>query len=230
MAAAFSLGADFVLTGSVNQGCVESGLSSYGKELLANVSLADVMMAPAADMFELGVEVQVLKRGSMFGVRAKKLYELYRNHNSLLEIPITELRSLEKNIFKKRWRDAWADTAQYWSERDPDELRRAMADPKHQMALLFRAYLGQTSKWAIQGLMERKMDFQIWCGPAMGAFNSWVKDSFLEKPSNRRVEQVARNLLEGACTITRAGQLRSCGVPMPAEAFLYQPQYLQGDE
>ena len=40
--------------------------------MLAKAGLADVVMAPAADMFELGVEVQVLKRGSMFGVRAKK--------------------------------------------------------------------------------------------------------------------------------------------------------------
>ena len=230
VASAFSLGADFVLTGSVNQGCIESGLSKIGKELLANVNLADVMMAPAADMFELGVEVQVLKRGSMFGVRAKKLYDLYRKYDSIMEIPITDLRSLEKSILKKRWRDAWADTAQYWSDRDPNELRRAMAEPKHQMALLFRSYLGQSSKWSIQGVMERKMDFQIWCGPAMGAFNSWAKGSFLEDPANREVEQVARNLLEGACMITRAQQLRSCGVPVPSEAFLYRPQYLQGDE
>jgi len=32
--------------------------------------LADVMMAPCADMFELGVRVQVLRRGTMYGVRA----------------------------------------------------------------------------------------------------------------------------------------------------------------
>lgn len=230
VAAAFSLGADFVLTGSVNQSCVESGLSDYGKELLSNVRLADVMMAPAADMFELGVEVQVLKRGSMFPVRAKKLYELYRNYDSVMAIPVNELRAIEKNILQKSWRDAWAETAQYWSERDPSELRRAMAEPKHQMALLFRAYLGQSSRWAIQGAMERKMDFQIWCGPAMGSFNSWVKGSFLAEPRNRKVEQVARNLLEGACKITRAQQLRTSGVPMPAEAFLYRPEYLQGDK
>ena len=230
IAAAFALGADFVLTGSVNQGCVESGLDVSGKTLLAAVDLADVMMAPSADMFELGVEVQVVKRGSMFGVRAKKLYELYRHFNSLGEIPASELKVLEKSILQKSWRNAWADTAQYWAVRDPSELRRAMADPKHQMALLFRSYLGQSSKWAIQGLYERRMDYQIWCGPAMGAFNSWVEGSFLERPENRTVEQVARNLLEGACQCTRAQQLRTCGVPMPKEAFLYHPQRLQGEE
>ena len=230
VAAAFALGADFVLTGSVNQGCVESGLDASGKTLLAAAGLADVMMAPAADMFELGVEVQVLKRGSMFGVRAKKLYELYRRYISLAAIPELEMKALERDIFKKSWQDAWAAAAQYWTVRDPSELQRAMADPKHQMALLFRAYLGQSSKWAIQGLSERRMDYQIWCGPAMGAFNSWVEGSFLELPENRTVEQVARNLLEGACQCTRAQQLRTCGVPMPAISFLYHPQRLQGEE
>ena len=59
------------------------------------------------------------------------------------------------------------------------------------MALLFRAYLGQSSKWAIHGVPERKLDYQIWCGPAMGAFNDWVKGSFLEDPSRRSVAQMA---------------------------------------
>ena len=67
MAAAFALGAAYVLTGSVNQLAVESGLSDDASAMLAQADLADVMMAPAADMFELGVKVQVLRRGTMFG-------------------------------------------------------------------------------------------------------------------------------------------------------------------
>jgi trans-AT polyketide synthase/acyltransferase/oxidoreductase domain-containing protein len=67
------------------------------------------------------------------------------------------------------------------------------------------------------------VDFQIWCGPAMGSFNSWVKGSHLEKASNRRVVDVALNLLEGAAMITRGQQLRSYGVPVPAKAFEYSP-------
>ena len=46
--------------------------------MLTQAGLADVIMAPAADMFELGVEIQVLQRGTMFGTRAKKLYEIYK--------------------------------------------------------------------------------------------------------------------------------------------------------
>ena len=61
----------------------------------------------------------------------------------------------------------------------------------------------------------------------MGAFNAWVKGSFLEKPANRTVVQVARNLLEGAAYVTRAAQLRSYGVPVPAAAFVFRPRPLQ---
>ena len=70
------------------------------------------------------------------------------------------------------------------------------------------------------------MDYQIWCGPAQGAFNDWVRGSFLEAPSARDAVQIAFNLLEGAAVITRAQQLRSYGVPMPAAAFDFSPRPL----
>ncbi len=60
----------------------------------------------------------------------------------------------------------------------------------------------------------------------MGAFNTWVRSSFLEAPQNRTVAQVALNLLEGAAAITRAQQLRSYGVPVPAAAFDFRPREL----
>jgi hypothetical protein len=95
------------------------------------------------------------------------------------------------------------------------------------MALVFRWYLGLSSKWAIAGEEGRKMDYQIWCGPAMGAFNDWVKGSFLEPAGNRTVVQVAWNLLEGAATVTRAQQLRAVGLPVPGDAFRYSPRQLR---
>jgi len=66
------------------------------------------------------------------------------------------------------------------------------------MALVFRWYLGQSSRWANSGESTRVVDYQIWCGPAMGAFNEWVRGSFLEKPENRKAGIVALNLLHGA--------------------------------
>ena len=224
VASAFSMGADFVLTGSVNQGCVESGLDVTGKSLLAQVRLGDVTMAPAADMFELGVEVQVLKRGSLFAQRAHKLYQLYRNTPSLWEISTSDRQNLERNVLRSTLEEAWASTESYWTARDPSEVSRAHKDPKHQMALVFRSYLGLSSRWAIQGLSERKLDYQIWCGPAMASFNVWAQGSFLESPENRRAAQVGRNFLEGAAQILRAQQLRSAGVAIPDTAFITTPK------
>ena len=83
------------------------------------------------------------------------------------------------------------------------------------MALVFRWYLGLSSRWANSGESDRQADFQVWCGPAMGAFNEWVRGSALEKPENRRVAAVARNLLHGAAVVTRLGFLRAQGVGVP---------------
>jgi hypothetical protein len=94
------------------------------------------------------------------------------------------------------------------------------------MALCFRWYLGLASRWAITGEPTRKLDYQIWCGPAMGSFNAWTQGSFLERPDQRTVVQVALNLLEGAAAITRAQQLRTFGAPLPAAAFAFSPRPL----
>ncbi len=225
-AAAFSLGAAYILTGSVNQAAQESGLSQAGREMLAKAELADVIMAPAADMFELGVKVQVLKRGTMFGVRGLKLYDIYHQYAGLSAIPADVRARLEKDVLHATFDEVWEDTRRFWTQRDPAEAAKAERDPKHQMALCFRWYLGKASKWAIDGEASRRMDYQVWCGPAMGSFNSWVKGSYLEPLENRAVVPIALNILEGAAVITRAQQLRSYGVAVPDAAFQYRPRPL----
>ena len=99
-------------------------------------------------------------------------------------------------------------------------------DPKHRMALTFRWYLGKASLWAITGDPERTADYQIWSGPAMGAFNRWAAGSFLAEPANRSAVQIGLNLLEGAAALTRAHQLRSHGLPVPPGAFAPAPRRL----
>lgn len=227
VAAAFALGAAYVVTGTVNQASIESGLSPDAKRMLAQAGIPDVMMAPAADMFELGVRVQVLSRGTLFGVRARKLYELYAGHDSLEAIPSAVRAGLEKDVFRASLDDVWAETRRYFEAANPEELARAERDPRHRMALVFRWYLGKSSRWAIAGEPTRRLDYQIWCGPAMGAFNAWVAGTFLAEPANRGVVQIGRNLLEGAAVVTRAQQLRSYGVPVPATAFDFRPRPLQ---
>ena len=115
----------------------------------------------------------------------------------LEDLPAAERAALEKNLFRAPLEEVWARRARYFLERDPRQVERAEREPKHKMALVFRWYLGQSSRWANAGEPTRKVDYQVWCGPAMGAFNEWAKGSFLEQPRNRRVVTVARNCCTG---------------------------------
>jgi PfaD family protein len=225
-AAAFALGAAYVLTGSINQCCVEAGTSEAVCVMLAEAGQADVAMAPAADMFELGIKVQVLKRGTMFPYRAAKLYELYTAYPAYDQIPAKQRVILERDFFRCSFDQEWEQTRQYFMQRDPKQIERAEKDPKHKMALVFRSYLGRSSLWAISGEPTRKIDYQIWCGPAMGAFNQWVRGSFLETPQSRRTVELAMNLLFGAAVATRANWLRAQGISFPASAGAFRPMPL----
>ncbi len=222
--AAFAMGAAYVVTGSINQACVESGACEHVKNLLAQAEMADVSMAPAADMFEMGVKVQVLKRGTLFPMRAQKLYELYSRYSSLEEIPAAERQKLETQIFRRSLDEIWAETAEFFARRDPAQLERANRDPHQKMALVFRWYLGLSSRWAVNGEKGREMDYQIWCGPAMGAFNEWTRNTYLAQPANRHVADVALHLLTGCAYLWRAQVLTMQGIHLPAEAQAYIPQ------
>jgi hypothetical protein len=57
----------------------------------------------------------------------------------------------------------------------------------------------------------------------MGAFNEWVKGSYLEAPRNRRVVTVAGNLLYGAAVLLRLQILRCQGVSVPPEWSRVEP-------
>ena len=226
VAAAFAMGADYVVTGSVNQACREAGTSNPVRRMLAQAEQADVTMCAAADMFEMGVRLQVLKRGTMFPMRADRLYDLYRAHAGLEDIPDDERKNLESTIFRTSLDEVWAETRRFWEQRDAAQVERAESDPKHRMALVFRWYLGMSSRWANRGEPGREMDYQVWCGPAMGAFNEWVRGSFLEPWEGRRVVSVAHNMLYGAAVMTRANALRSQGIELPADSVDVRPREL----
>jgi PfaD family protein len=225
--AAFSMGAAYILTGSVNQACVEAGTSETVRHMLADAGQADVTMAPAADMFEMGVKVQVLKRGTMFPHRAAKLYELYSTYDHFESISKDQKQMLERNFFRCSFQEEWEQTKAYFTRHDPKQIERAEKDPKHKMALVFRSYLGQSSNWANSGDPSRKIDYQIWCGPSMGAFNQWVKGSFLQSPENRHTVTVAMNLLYGAAVLTRINWLKLQGALLPAGMDNLSPMPLE---
>ena len=132
------MGGAFVVSGAVYQACFLACASEHTRRLLAQAEMADVTMAPAADMFEMGVQLQVLKRGTMFPMRAQKLYELYRRYDSIEEIPNEERDKIEKQVFRQPLIKIWEQTEAFFMERDPQQVKRAQNHPKRKMALIFR--------------------------------------------------------------------------------------------
>ena len=221
--AAFALGADYVLTGSVNQSAREAGTSAEVKELLAEAGMADVAMGPAPDMFEIGAQVQVLSRGTLYAQRAKKLHELYKDYAGWPLVPEADRQRVERQILGRGFDEVWADCQAYWGARDPSQVERAQTDGRHKMALVFRWYLGMTSRWARSGETARRRDYQVWCGPAMGAFNDWAKGSALGPLSGRGVVEIADALLTGARILSRGEALRAQGVSLPVDLDAWRP-------
>lgn len=192
---ALAMGAEYVLLGSVHQATVEAGTSDLVKDMLSKMDVTDCALGIAPDMFEIGAHVQVLKKGTMYAQRSKKLYALYQSFDSIESLPKHEKGRLEKQVFQASIDTIWQETERYW-HRDPSQLQRAERDPKHKMALIFRWYLGNSSRWAREGTAERKKDFQIWCGPSLGGFNQWVAGTPLENWTERKVATVVQTLLE----------------------------------
>jgi len=195
-ASAFVMGADFVLTGSINQCTVEAKTSDAVKDLLEVINVQDTGYAPSGDMFEIGSKVQVLKKGVLFPARANKLYALYNQYNALEDIPEKTVLQLEKNYFKKTIPEIWEETKKHFQSKNKiEEIAKAEERPRHKMSLIFRWYFGYSSRAAFAGNIDDKVDFQIHTGPALGAFNQWVKGSHLEKWRNRHVDEIGAKLM-----------------------------------
>ncbi|CAN94301.1 putative acyltransferase/oxidoreductase [Sorangium cellulosum So ce56] len=199
--AAFVLGADYIVTGSINQCTVEAGTSDAVKDMLQGVHVQDTDYAPASDMFELGAKVQVLKKGVFFAARANKLYELYRHHGALEEIDEKTSTHVQQKYFKRSFQQVWEETRALLREKSPREIERAERDPKHRMALVFKWYLDHAFKLALRGDEGNKVDFQVYCSPALGAFNQWVTGTELESWRNRHADVIALRLMESTAAL-----------------------------
>ncbi|GGA41447.1 ACP S-malonyltransferase [Dyella nitratireducens] len=196
-AAAFLLGADFILTGSINQCTAEAGMSADGKSMLQEMDIHDTDYAPAGDMFELGAQIQVMKKSVFFPARANKLFSLYRHYDSLEDIPERTRRQLEGTFFKKTFDEIWRETAAYFKSVNREhEIAKAEANAKHKMALVFRWYFAYSSRIAMEGDGNDRVNYQIHTGPALGSFNQWVKGTELEHWSKRHVDRIAIKLMD----------------------------------
>lgn len=205
IAAAFVLGAEFVLTGSINQCTVEAGTSDAVKELLAAAGVQDTEMCPAGDMFEIGAKIQVLRRGVMFPGRANALYELYRRHDSIEALDARTLAKLERQYFGGRTvAEVWQETRDYYARVAPEQIAQAERNPKQRMGMIFRWYYVRAGRLAKAGRPEDRIDFEIHCGPAMGAFNAWVHGTPLADWRRRHVDEIGLKLMSEAARLLEA--------------------------
>lgn len=200
-ASAFIMGADFILTGSINQCSVEANTSDLVKDLLQQMNVQDTGYAPSAEMFEIGAKVQVLKKGILFAARANKLLDLYQRLDSLNEMDDKQRRQLEEKFFGKSIEDIYEDLRLRYGRDNPGIYKKADENPKIKMALVFRWYLSNTSKLALKGNKKDKVNFQIHTGPCLGAFNQWVEGTELESWRARNVDKIAHKLMNSTAEL-----------------------------
>ncbi|NRD51929.1 [acyl-carrier-protein] S-malonyltransferase [Corallococcus sp. AB030] len=194
--AAFLMGADFIVTGSINQCTVEAGTSEPVKDLLETLDVQDVTCAPAGDMFELGAKIQVVRKGLFFPARANRLYALYQHHPSLEALDAETRKQLQEKVFRRGFDEIWEETRQHYLRVDPEVVALAERTPRKKMALVFRWYFVHTSRLALRGSREQRTDYQVHCGPAMGAFNQWVRGTPLASWRDRHVDEMGVKLME----------------------------------
>ncbi|MDB2407960.1 PfaD family polyunsaturated fatty acid/polyketide biosynthesis protein [Jannaschia sp.] len=197
-ACAFLLGADYIVTGSINQCTVEASTSDAVKDVLAKLGVQDTAYAPAGDMFEMGAKVQVLRKGVFFPARASRLYDLWRNHGALDELPSEVRADIQTKYLGRSFDDVFEETRAHYLRADPSVAARAERDPKLRMALIFRWYFVRSMRLALTGDTAHRVDWQVYCGPALGAFNQWAAGGPFDNWRTRHVDDLADALMEGA--------------------------------
>ena len=221
-AAALAMGAAYVVAGSVHQACVEAGTSDAVRRLLAQAQQADIAMAPAADMFEMGVKVQVLKRGTMFAMPGRQALR----GSTALRRARPGSPTAEPHSARRRTSSA-APLESIW-DGDPCLLRGAH-DPARARAgrgarrqasdggWSFAGTSAWSSHWANTGepSLDRRLPDLVWSSDGRVQRRVGSTASFLQQPENRRVVTVALNILYGAAVLSRARSLSGQGLAIP---------------
>lgn len=197
---AFFFGADFVVTGSINQCTVEAETSELAKDMLQASGVKDFGYAPFHDLFEMGERAQVLKRGVFFPHRANKLYQYYAQYDSPADIDPKVLEEIEGRYFRQSLGEIFSGNR--GDVKDANAIGTKQQG-KADLAFLFKSYLKKSLESALTGSPQEKVNFQIFSSPAMGAFNEYVKGSSLENWRNRHVDEITILLMRDSEQLLR---------------------------
>lgn len=220
---AFMLGADFIFTGSINQCSVESGVPDVVKDILNSISIHDTAVTIAGDMFEVGAKVQVVKKYTQFHVRANRLYQLFMQYNSLDKIPQEVKHEIETKYFKKTFEQVWEQICEYKNKKNAEQIKEAKNNPRLRMTLVFKWYFAHCSQVTLSGDENEKDNFQIFCGPALGSFNQWVKGTQYAHWKNRHVDKIAELLMHNACEDIQKKLFSINVAPQPEQTVVDNP-------
>jgi malonyl CoA-acyl carrier protein transacylase len=197
-ASAFIQGADFIMTGSINQCTVEAAVNPVVKDLLQNAQEQDFGLVPNKDQFELGKKVSVLKKGVLFPPKANRLFEVYQRFNSLEEIDVYTRGLLEEKIFNDTLENIYSSLKYKYP---PHILHKAEQNPNLKMALIFKWYFSHCLDAVVSKEAIESTDLYIYCSTAMGSFNRWVKGTPLENWRARHVDKIGIMLMEGIANV-----------------------------
>lgn len=195
VASSFVMGADFITTGSINQCTVEAEISDIAKEMMSTINIQDTGYIEEFNENNYNNKIQVLKKGTLFQVKANKLYSIYKKFESIDEIDDKTKRKIEERYFRKSIKEVWDEIKLHYEDR-PEQIMDLEKNPKKKMAIIFNWYYRKSILWAIEGVPEYQIDYQIMCGPSLGAFNQWVKGTELESWENRTIVKIQESLME----------------------------------
>lgn len=210
-ASAFLLGAEFVLTGSINQCTVESGATDCVKNLLQHAGLHDIAHAPNSEMLNDRPKLQVLHRSSLFAPRANRLLELFNQLDSLEAIAQPVRTKLERDFFNQTLSDIEAQRLNVLKDKSRErEIQQVLTNPKVRMKMVLSAYWHHGLDRAASGLPSDLVNAQVHISAAIGAFNNHYNQDAGFNWQSRHIDQVAVMLMTEA-----ARQLRETRVFMP---------------
>jgi trans-AT polyketide synthase/acyltransferase/oxidoreductase domain-containing protein len=129
---------------------------------------------------------------------------------------------LQEKYFRRTFDEVWADVKAYQPAR---EIERAERNPKYRMSLIFRWYLARATMAALDGDPDRRIDYQIHCGPAMGGLNEWLRGTELEHWRHRHADELGRRLMRAAAELIeqRFAGWFGAGAAMTADVAVAAP-------
>lgn len=192
---AFLLGADFIMTGSVNQCTAEAEISDMIKNKLQKVEIQDTEIIPTSHVYEIGMKMQVLKKGVFFTARALKLYEIYNKISKIEDIEPELLAQIQDKYFGKSIDAIYSEIKNELSEK---EIDRAETDSKFKFGLIIYWYYNYCTECAIRNDNVQNLNCLIPVSCAMGRINNFLEKTEYSDWKNRHPDIIAKLIMSGA--------------------------------